>query len=122
MSDVNCHYQEVLIHALRLERLSQLTSVPPAVIDNERAAIQWAVERLLNNEAHTRPSRDGGGRALTSLRALLRPDATNALASLDRAVATGADLHAPLPMRLHRTVATLFAMSVAVLQRVDAST
>jgi DNA-directed RNA polymerase beta' subunit len=121
MADVNCHYQEVLMHAQLLERLSHLESVPPAIIDRERAAIESAVERLLNNGAHSQPSRDGGGRTLDSLRALLRPDATNALASLDQAVAAGAELQAPLPMRLHRTVATLFAMSIAVLRRVNTS-
>jgi DNA-directed RNA polymerase beta' subunit len=114
MSDLNCHYQEVLRHALRLERVAQLKSAPIVIIDAERAGLQSAVERLLHNEAHDQPSRDGGGRVLASLRALLRPDPTSALEAVDRAVATGTDLRAPLPMRLHRTVATLFAMSVVV--------
>jgi DNA-directed RNA polymerase beta' subunit len=121
MSDLNCHYQDVVMHAQRLERLSQLKAAPPVIIDEECAGLQLAVERLLNNESHARPSCDGGGRVLASLRALLRPDATSALESLDQAVAAGTGLNAPLPMRLHRTVAALFAMSIVVRRRRDAA-
>jgi DNA-directed RNA polymerase beta' subunit len=113
MSDLNVHYQRVVIHEARRRRLVDL-GAPRPIVDGEREAVVRAVAGLFGNERQPEPLTDDAGRVLASLPSLLRPDADAALDALDHAVAAGAELDA-LPMRLHRTVATLFALGFDVL-------
>jgi DNA-directed RNA polymerase beta' subunit len=111
MSDVNVHYREVLVHDGRLRRLQEIKA-PSGVVAAERAALARSVACLFDNERQPEPARDDAGRVLVSLRGLLRPDAPTAVATLDEAVRNGADPDAPMPLRLHRIVATLLALGL----------
>lgn len=77
-----------------------------------RHAFEGAVAELLANERQLEPARDAEGRPLRSLLALLRPDPPGALSALNAAARW--DTWNLLPLNLHRTVATLFAMGVTV--------
>jgi DNA-directed RNA polymerase beta' subunit len=112
MSDVNIHYQRVVIHEARRRRLVEI-GAPTPLVENERGAVARAVVGLVDNERQPAPLTDDTGRVLGSLRSLLRPDSDVALHALDDAVASGVNMGA-LPMRLHRTVATLFALGFDV--------
>jgi hypothetical protein len=86
-------------------------------VESTQAALANAVASLLDNERCPTPKRDDAGRVLVSLRGSLRPDVASALLALDDAVGAGADPERPLPLRLHRTVATLFACGFRVVDR-----
>jgi DNA-directed RNA polymerase beta' subunit len=119
MSDVNVHYRQVLVHNGRLRKLRELHA-PEELLAKTRADLAEATARLADNERQAEPLRDEDGRIITSLRGLLRPDVATAMTELDAAAGRGVDLDAPLPFRLHRTVATLFALGFA-LSRGDSS-
>lgn len=110
-SDINVHYQQILLRDGRLRRLAEIRPGSP-ILDTERAVLAENVAALFDNERLAAPHRDDSGRVLVSLRGLFRPDLQTAVAQLDESV--GIDLKGPLPLRLHRTVATLFAMGFQV--------
>jgi DNA-directed RNA polymerase beta' subunit len=112
MSDLNVHYQRVVIHDMRRRRLVELRA-PQPLVDGEQQAIARAISCLVDNERQAAPLTDDTGRVLTSLWSHLRPDADAALHALDQAVGDGAELDA-LPMRLHCSVATLLALGFDV--------
>ena len=101
MSDVNIHYQQVLIRNGRLGRLRQIRA-PAPLIAAERAALALAVAALVDNERQSEPRRDDSGRVLTSLLGMLRPDAETAISEL---------YAGELPPR---TLAVMFAMGFEV--------
>jgi DNA-directed RNA polymerase beta' subunit len=113
MSDLNIHYRDVLRYDGRVRKLREIGAAL-RIIESDRAELARAVACLLDNERSSEPKRDDAGRVLTSLRAFFRPDVSTALHALDQAVGAGADLAKPLPLRLHRTVATLFACGFVV--------
>jgi RNA polymerase Rpb1, domain 1 len=113
MSDVNEHYRQVLVWDGRLRRLREV-GAPLALVNEASTALARAVAALVDNERQPEPSTDAAGRALVSLRGLLRPDADRALAALDEAAGRGADLAGPLPLALHRSVAALFTMGLVI--------
>lgn len=113
ISDVNLHYREVLTYDTRLRKLHDINA-PPTILEATRAALAKKVVALFDNERQFESARDDGGRVLVSIRGLLRPDARTALATLDQAVGQGTDRSRPMPLRLHRTVAALFALGFVV--------
>jgi DNA-directed RNA polymerase beta' subunit len=113
ISDVNLHYREVLTYDMRLRKLHDINA-PPTILEATRAALAKKVVALFDNERQFESARDDGGRVLVSIRGLLRPDARTALATLDQAVGQGTDPSRPMPLRLHRTVAALFALGFVV--------
>jgi DNA-directed RNA polymerase beta' subunit len=113
MSALNVGYREVLAQSGRLGKLRDVRA-PLAVLAETRAALTNAVAALFDHERRAEPARHETGRALVSVRALLRPDASTALAALDEAVGRGVDPSAPMPLRLHRIVAALFALGLVV--------
>ncbi len=99
MSGVNVPYQQVIIRNQRMLRIKEI-GAPPALLAAEREALSQCVAALLE-----------------SLPRLFVPDREHAIAELDESVGAGLDLSQPLPARLHRTVATLFAMGIEVVPR-----
>ncbi len=112
MSDLNVHYQQVVIHDMRRRRLIEI-GAPKRLVSDEQQAVARAMSCLFANERQPAPLTDDAGRVLVSLSSELRPDADSALYDLDQAVAAGAELDALL-MRLHRSVSTLLALGFDV--------
>ncbi len=106
-SPINDLYRRVIERNHRLERLAEVAA-PADVIANERAELSRALLALFDNEAQAVPVADREGRPLTSLRSMCGPtdQLVDGLQSLDmRARSTG-----PLPGRLYRLSAVMFAM------------
>ncbi|WP_394841057.1 hypothetical protein LZC95_28775 [Pendulispora brunnea] len=115
LGDLNRLYLEVLRYNARIVRLRKL-GIPDALdmIALIRKELARAVAALMKNERLEDPVRDESGRVLTSLSGSLKPSVAEALGMLDECAIHGAMLGGPLPMPVHRIVATLIAMALEV--------
>jgi DNA-directed RNA polymerase beta' subunit len=113
MADLNSLYQDVIKSNARLQRLKELDA-NAVLLAETRAALTRAIAAVIDNETQPHPTVDEQGRPLGSLRGMLRPSLQAALEAVDDAVGKGFDPGAPLPLRLHRCVAVLFAMGIVV--------